>query len=370
MPSRDGPGSSTERSKQAVHPLRIISAADSAALRYLSSTPRERVLAPPPERNISSETLSSTAPRLSAPCECVCALTRPGIKKRSDADISSASSETSKPGCSMAVMRPSSISKSCSVARPRWSPWPPSTSPPRMTVRRPVMIPRRHQVRNQAVRRVQSASSIVLSRCGDDPVQDFVQDRHRRCEVEPDKLWAIRIEGLAGTESDPGLVEKELECRGRKPKLAAVEPCEIGGLRGVEADGRRFGAEHIHDPVSRLQEMRHHRVEPRLTFSPGGGRCVGADDISLPRESERDALVKPVAQRFIAEGHDRATKAGNIEALGRRVDGHGARGDIRPERGKGNVLVPWIDEVGVDLVGDDDEIVFDGKLAQRKQLVA
>ena len=54
-------------------------------------------------------------------------------------------------------------------------------------------------------------------------------------------------------------------------------------------------AEHIHDPVSRLQEMRHHRVEPGLTFSPGGGRCVGADDIGSPREFERDALVIPLA---------------------------------------------------------------------------
>src|SRR5580704_5851586 len=97
MPSREGSGNSTERSKQAVHPLRIISAADSAALRYLSSTPRDLVLAPAPVRNISSETLSSTAPRLSAPCECVWELTRPGISSRSEADTGSVLLERQTP---------------------------------------------------------------------------------------------------------------------------------------------------------------------------------------------------------------------------------------------------------------------------------
>ena len=74
------------RSKQAVHPYGSSPPAERAALRYLSSTPRDRVPAPAPVMNISSETLSSTAPRLSAPCECVCALIKPGISIWSSAD--------------------------------------------------------------------------------------------------------------------------------------------------------------------------------------------------------------------------------------------------------------------------------------------
>src|SRR5882757_4951236 len=138
IPSCDGPRNSTVRSKQAVHPLRIISAADSAALRYLSFVARARVLAPAPVRNISSETLSSTAPRLSAPCEWVWALIRPGISRRSCAATTSASPDTVKPGLSIATIKPSLINISCSDAWP--SPW--RTRPPRMMAGRSVMAPR------------------------------------------------------------------------------------------------------------------------------------------------------------------------------------------------------------------------------------
>src|SRR3981081_2933301 len=76
-----------------------------------------------------------------------------------------------------------------------------------------------------------------------------------------------------------------------------------------------------------------------------------------------------MAQVFGAEGHERAAKAGNIETLGRRVEGNGAGGDFRPERCKGNVLLPREYQVGVYLIRNDDESVFDGKLAQCQQFV-
>src|SRR5260370_40153736 len=46
-----------------------------------------------------------------------------------------------------------------------------------------------------------------------------------------------------------------------------------------------------------------------------------------------------------------------------------AGGNFPPERCKGDVLLARKNQVGVDLVGNDDEIAFDGKLAQCKQLV-
>src|ERR1700726_1034325 len=83
-------------------------------------------------------------------------------------------------------------------------------------------------------------SPIVLPARPNDAVQDLVKDRHRRPKIEPDKLRAIRIKGFAGAESDPGLVEEELERRGREFQLAAIKPCEIGRLGRMEADFRRF----------------------------------------------------------------------------------------------------------------------------------
>src|SRR6186713_2712489 len=60
--------------------------------------------------------------------------------------------------------------------------------------------------------RVFVASPVVLPRCDDDPIQNLVEDRHRGCEIEPDKLRAIGVEGLAGAEAESGLVQEELEC--------------------------------------------------------------------------------------------------------------------------------------------------------------
>src|SRR5882724_9315205 len=101
------------------------------------------------------------------------------------------------------------------------------------------------------------ASPVVLPCRGDETIQDIVEDRHRGCEVEPDELGAVRIEGLAGAESDPRLVEKKLEGRGRDPKLAAIEPGEIGGLWRMKADLRRFGRKHIRHSVPGLEKMVH-----------------------------------------------------------------------------------------------------------------
>jgi hypothetical protein len=74
----------------------------------------------------------------------------------------------------------------------------------------------------------QPASPIVLPRRNNDAIQDIVKDRHRRCEVEPDKLRAVWIKRLAGTKSDPCIVEKELEGRGRKPDADVTIPLGAG----------------------------------------------------------------------------------------------------------------------------------------------
>ena len=42
---------------------------------------------------------------------------------------------------------------------------------------------------------------------------------------------------------------------------------------------RRFRRQHILDPVSRLEQIFHHRVKPGLAFAPGRDRGVDADDI-------------------------------------------------------------------------------------------
>src|ERR1700732_4069053 len=115
--------------------------------------------------------------------------------------------------------------------------------------------------------------------------------------------------------------------------------------------------------------MFHHYVKPGLAFHPGGDRCVDADDIGLTCQLERDPLVKATAQLLGAKGDKRATKTGNVETLGRGVEGDRAGGDFRPERCKGDVLLARKNQVGVDLVGNDDEVALDDKMAQCKQLV-
>src|ERR1700722_13714481 len=103
----------------------------------------------------------------------------------------------------------------------------------------------------------------------------------------------------------------------------------------MEADFRRFHGQHLLHPVSRLEMMRHHGVEPGLALRPGGDRGIDTDNIAGARQLERDAFVKSLTQVFAAEGDQRAAKAWNIEALGRRVQGYRAGGDLRPEGSKG-----------------------------------
>ena len=116
-------------------PRRIISAADRAALRYLSSTPREPRVAPDVFRNTSSETRSPMRPRPRPPWACVWALTRPGISSLSVASTRLASSGADRPGDPIAAIAPSMTSMSRAGARPVAGS---RTRPPRMTSGRPI----------------------------------------------------------------------------------------------------------------------------------------------------------------------------------------------------------------------------------------
>jgi hypothetical protein len=45
----------------------------------------------------------------------------------------------------------------------------------------------------------------------DEAVEDLFKDRHRRCEIEPDELRAVRIKAFAGAKADARMIEEELE---------------------------------------------------------------------------------------------------------------------------------------------------------------
>src|SRR6202007_2957136 len=77
--------------------------------------------------------------------------------------------------------------------------------------------------------------------------EDLFKDRHRRCEIEPDELRAVRIKGFAGAKADARMIEEELEGGWGLLDAAAVKPGQIGRLRRMDVHRRRLRGEHLAD---------------------------------------------------------------------------------------------------------------------------
>ena len=97
---------------------------------------------------------------------------------------------------------------------------------------------------------------------------------------------------------------------------------------------------------------------------PSSHAAIVASTPVTPGEPSRRAGMRAKKRAFSAgraEMHHRAAQRGDVEALGRRGDGDGARGDLGRERRQRDVRVAGIDDVGVDFVGHHDQVVADGE---------
>ena len=108
-------------------------------------------------------------------------------------------------------------------------------------------------------------------------------------------------------------------------------------------------------------------VEPVVAVGP---RRVGRLDGEQVRRAEvvrrqsRERVVELVGSGV----EDRPAQAGEVERLRSRRHRDRPRRDLGAERGERHVVVPGVDELGVDLVADDDEVVLGRQLGDHLQL--
>jgi hypothetical protein len=112
-----------------------------------------------------------------------------------------------------------------------------------------------------------------------------------------------------------------------------------------------------------------HGVEPVGAEGPGGHGRRDRHDVR-GAEVVPGQLVEHPADTGVTGVHHRPTEAGEVERLRRRVHRDRPGSDTSgPERLERDVRVPGHDEVGVDLVGDHDEVVLRGELGDLLQLL-
>src|SRR5690606_8425530 len=84
----------------------------------------------------------------------------------------------------------------------------------------------------------------------------------------------------------------------------------------------------------------------------------------------RHGRQKPSQQTRRREMHHSTTETRNVEALGRRRNRYGVARARGTGAGVWDVLVSFIDQIGMDFIGDDDQTVLLGNLADGGQLFA
>ena len=201
--------------------------------------------------------------------------------------------------------------------------------------------------------------------------EPFFERRPGAGDVEALEACAAGAENGAVIEPEAGLVDDLPVERLRFQAVGAeVEPEQVGAFGFDELHlGQTFGEEalRVRDVFLQVGEQ---RVEPRAAFAVSRLRRQKAEKIWFAVACAVDFLLEPLAQVFFCDEDVRELQPGEVEGLARRSAGDRSGGGFGRERGEGRVLVPGAHEVGVDLVGDDEDIVREADRSQTLQLIA
>ena len=192
------------------------------------------------------------------------------------------------------------------------------------------------------------------------PRDNLLQYRRRRREIQPREPRVIRAKGLAKIQPNLGLIQKELPGRARQFQPPAIEPGRDMSPP-VPASSRPEARRRASPPANRGSPATARESHPssRLPFIPRRHRGIDPGDPRRAEQPRRDALLKPLLQSGRAKMHDGAAQSRDVETLGRRGDGDGARRDLRMQRCEWNMRVAGTDDVRVDLVGHHHQIMPD-----------
>ena len=177
-------------------------------------------------------------------------------------------------------------------------------------------------------------------------------------------LWQDLMFANMDYPEDPGFVAgvvAEVECR-------HVEPRQVGRVGRPVSRARQVFVDQVDEPATVLVDDVDHRVEPRRALGPcGDGRGhrhdVGSAEIVTGQRGQR------VVEAAIAGVGDRPPQPGQVERLRCRRHRHGAGRDLVAERGERDVDVARHGDVGVDLVGDHEQVVTCRDLGDPLELV-
>ena len=112
------------------------------------------------------------------------------------------------------------------------------------------------------------------------------------------------------------------------------------------------------------------RIEPRAALAVCRLRGKKAEDVRFVIACAVDFLAEGMAQAFFRDEDVRKLQPCEVERLARRGAGDRPRRRLGRERGKRRVLVAGTHEVGVNLVGDDENVVHEADRGKTLQLFA
>ncbi len=171
-------------------------------------------------------------------------------------------------------------------------------------------------------------------------------------------------------EGEFSLLEKMGIGGGIPSEAAAIQPGQIGALGSVTANLGKALREGFHQVVPIVLQVGDDLIQPGLGVAPGRDGRVESRHAESSPDVARKAGVEGFSQFGTSEiGHGTA-QPGDVEGLARGRERHGARLDFRREFREGDVLAPVEGEVGMDLVGNHDQVIAECDLRQRLQLGA
>ena len=153
-----------------------------------------------------------------------------------------------------------------------------------------------------------------------------------------------------------------------KAQGPAVQPHEIGGIRGVGLDLGDVFVAVVHHEVEVVGEIGQQLLQPLLAFVEGrlhggeGEGVVAVDVHALP------VVVIDLLHVGVGEHHGAGLETRQVEGLGAGDARHHVGGNLRGEGGGGDVFFAVEDEVGVDLVGDHQHVILQAQLHHPAQV--
>src|SRR5690606_30336098 len=201
-----------------------------------------------------------------------------------------------------------------------------------------------------------------------EPVQGLVEDPLARREVEAHEALAAGAELGALVQAHLRDVGETLGRPRAQTGPAQVEPRQVRGLRHVHAGPRELRAHEAHDLVAVAAQVVEGRRQPVVAVTVGGERG-GLGQAAGPRVQAARRAGQALQHRRTAGEGEADAEAREVERLRGAVEGQRPRRDLGRERGERDVLAP-VGDVGVELVGDDREVVLERQLGQGLELGA